>query len=439
MRLDAKEGRRGREFATGCAVEPTVGRWYWRFMKVGRRLSASAGISWLACAVSSSFLVACGDSEPEGQDGQALGGAAGAAARAGSASQSGQAGISGSGGTSGGGGTPGSGGSSSGGTNAGHAGSSVTGGSGGTAGAGAGGSSLARAIAASRLGTCALDGAGAIHCWGLAPEVWSIPGGSFVELYAGDNTICAVRADRSVACFTEPLGVTDTSYAPSFPVATLGVGLGTVCGTETNGDLFCNAASNTVAVPPPAAERASVVSAGQQFACALREDDGSVFCWGSQSLGSCDLSPPAGQLDAPSGSFLELASGPYSSCAIDVDGRLACWGLGKPGQEPSEECETATSYGQSDPPNGTFRAIAVGKYNACAIRTDGTLACWGAGSADDCVGGSSSCRQSRPPAGSFEQVALGTVHGCAMNADRKIECWGYVGSDGRTIPPDVFQ
>jgi hypothetical protein len=59
-------------------------------------------------------------------------------------------------------------------------------------------------IASTGRGSCALDGKGAIHCWGLSPEPWAMPAGQFVELHASTDEICAVRSDRTVECFDEP-------------------------------------------------------------------------------------------------------------------------------------------------------------------------------------------------------------------------------------------
>jgi hypothetical protein len=51
------------------------------------------------------------------------------------------------------------------------------------------------------------------------------------------------------------------------------------------------------------------------------------------------------------------------SCAIRTDGTLACWGN--------------NDYGQATPPAGQFSAVSIGGDHSCAIRTDGSLTCWG--------------------------------------------------------------
>ncbi|MCJ7696065.1 MAG: RCC1 domain-containing protein, partial [Anaerolineaceae bacterium] len=53
----------------------------------------------------------------------------------------------------------------------------------------------------------------------------------------------------------------------------------------------------------------------------------------------------------------------YHTCAIKSDGTLACWGN--------------NNYGQTSSPAGTFTQVSAGGWYTCAIKNDGTLACWG--------------------------------------------------------------
>jgi alpha-tubulin suppressor-like RCC1 family protein len=50
----------------------------------------------------------------------------------------------------------------------------------------------------------------------------------------------------------------------------------------------------------------------------------------------------------------------------------------------------------------------------CAVRTDGSLACWHAGSTTGAL----------PPIGTFTPVAVGRNHACALRADGTAACWG---------------
>jgi alpha-tubulin suppressor-like RCC1 family protein len=58
-----------------------------------------------------------------------------------------------------------------------------------------------------------------------------------------------------------------------------------------------------------------------------------------------------------------VSAGGYHTCALRTDGTLACWGY--------------NAYGQATPPAGTFSQVSAGYYHTCGVRTDGTLACWG--------------------------------------------------------------
>ncbi|MCJ7509566.1 MAG: RCC1 domain-containing protein, partial [Dehalococcoidia bacterium] len=62
--------------------------------------------------------------------------------------------------------------------------------------------------------------------------------------------------------------------------------------------------------------------------------------------------------------FSQVSAGGYHNCGVRTDGTLACWG--------------AHGDGRTTPPAGTFSQVSAGGYHNCGVRTDGTLACWGA-------------------------------------------------------------
>ena len=104
------------------------------------------------------------------------------------------------------------------------------------------------------------------------------------------------------------------------------------------------------------------------------------------------------------------AAGWYHSCALKTDGTLTCWGDSEDG---------ATSI-----PGGTYKAVSAGQAFTCAIRPDGTLACWGWNGND----------QALPPAGTFTAVSAGGNHACAIRSDGTIVCWGY-NEYAQAMPP----
>jgi len=301
------------------------------------------------------------------------------------------------------------------------------------------------AIASTARGNCALDASGAVQCWGSSPNVWPVPAGAFVELHASIDAMCAIRADRTVACFDPPDGSVSgiTSVAPTGKVRSLALQRGALCGVDDSGQVFCNSAYTELKAP--AGEMFSQVSVGVHLACGIRVADDSVTCWGFAGDAACSVQiPAAGQLMAPAGAFAGISSGFYSTCGLDKTGAVSCWGAGKATDDATAMCMGSPyNLGQAAAPPGAFLSVAVGANHSCGVKTDGTVACWGAGTADvGCPDTGVDCRQSRPPAGTFAQVSVGNLHSCAITADRKVQCWGYPGADagdGRLVPPMVFQ
>jgi hypothetical protein len=70
-----------------------------------------------------------------------------------------------------------------------------------------------------------------------------------------------------------------------------------------------------------------------------------------------------GPASAAAGPFTQVSAGFYYTCALRTDGTLACWG-----DNYAEE---------TTPPAGTLSQVDAGGYHTCGVRTDGTVACWG--------------------------------------------------------------
>jgi hypothetical protein len=170
---------------------------------------------------------------------------------------------------------------------------------------------------------------------------------------------------------------------------------------------------------PPTVRSASAtpvldVSAGYAHTCAIRADDGTLRCWGSPEAEDESYASGWNAIDAPEGTFTSVSSGYGFSCAIRTDGTLACWG--------------ANSYFQSTPPEGTFLAVDAGWAHACGLRTDGTLECWGANGSG----------RATPPSGTYTAVSAGWEHSCAIRMDGTIVCWGANDNHESTPPGGTF-
>ncbi|XRB17901.1 hypothetical protein RI054_16g77460 [Pseudoscourfieldia marina] len=121
---------------------------------------------------------------------------------------------------------------------------------------------------------------------------------------------------------------------------------------------------------------------------------------------ACDDAPPNGV----DGEFVAVAAGGYHSLALRSDGTIACWGHNGDGQAPPDGVA------------GDFVAIAAGSTHSLAIRRDGSIACWGAN--DD---------GQVPPdgvAGEFVAIAAIGDHSLAIRRDAATA----ISRSGATIP-----
>ena len=68
-------------------------------------------------------------------------------------------------------------------------------------------------------------------------------------------------------------------------------------------------------------------------------------------------------------------------------------------------------------PDGRGRvvALAAGSFHNCALRSDGSVACWGSNWTGE---------STAPSRGHFTAVAAGYFHSCGLHSDGSVECWG---------------
>jgi alpha-tubulin suppressor-like RCC1 family protein len=285
-------------------------------------------------------------------------------------------------------------------------------------------------------GACGRHDDGSVTCWGnaYAGQVTPAPG-SFTDLMAGDFYTCGLRPDQSVSCWGDTDEEAPSQLAGSFLRISgggrLNFGFENLCGIRTDhtlachgaitppggtysalavteydgcaiatgsGSLSCWSTGSNPAPLPPTGEFTQV--SGNGFIpwsryCALRTDQ-TIVCWQSAENTLPPIAPPAGQ-------FTEVSVGAAATdCGVRTDGTLSCW---KP----------ASYAGPSSPPAGTFVDVAVGEQAACAIRTGGSIVCWGQGNHGE----------ANPPAGAFTQIVAGDNHMCARRSDHSVACWGH--------------
>ncbi|WP_419923231.1 RCC1 domain-containing protein [Candidatus Poriferisodalis sp.] len=129
--------------------------------------------------------------------------------------------------------------------------------------------------------------------------------------------------------------------------------------------------------------------------------------------------------DTEPAGFTAVSGGGDNGCALRVDGSIACW---------YPVWDGVTRYDQ--PVSGKFTALWGDGWDGCGLRTDGNLSCWNAERAlvanDD-----------RPVSGKFTALSVRGVsirsRGCGVLTDGNLSCWllgstGMLGSDDdRTV------
>ena len=319
------------------------------------------------------------------------------------------------------------------------------------------------AVAAGAGHTCAVDGDGALWCWGdnthgqlgqsdPAYTAWPVPvldGRVWQSVAAGAAHTCAVTTDHSLWCWGDngfgQLGAGDSAGAPR-PVETqpwerVACGAHHTCALAFDNSLWCwgrnhegqLGVGHTEPVTEPARvdeQRWASVSLGDAHTCAVRFA-GTLWCWGDNGSGqlASDLAGTAapeqvgGQVD-----WEWVAAGHEHNCAVQGNGRLSCWGNNESGQAGTGVAEPVTGLGPVDTETDWATPVAGGDAS-CGLKDNGTLWCWGArdsGQLGDGLGAAEPTPISTllSPPGSWRALALGDSHACAVSELEDIWCWG---------------
>jgi alpha-tubulin suppressor-like RCC1 family protein len=123
--------------------------------------------------------------------------------------------------------------------------------------------------------------------------------------------------------------------------------------------------------------------------------------------------------------WANISAGNLHTCAIKTDGTLWCWGYneyGRLGTGDQGQRPTPTQI-----PGTTWNTIDVGDQHSCATKTDGTLWCWGNNENGQLGTGDTNSRFSptQIPGTTWSSVESGGYHSCATKTDNTLWCWGY--------------
>lgn len=293
----------------------------------------------------------------------------------------------------------------------------------------------AEGISAGERHTCAIKAGGTVQCWG-----------SNSSGQLGNNT----KIDSSV-----PVDVMNLKN-----VTLISAGLRHTCALVAGGTAWCwglnvygqlgNGTTADSSVPILVAGLTGAISvvAGDFHSCAI-VSNGSVQCWGSGAFGSVlvKASAPATSpmaLAGLSGAVSSIsttvgAQGSYDhSCGIFSGGVVQCWGDNFSGElgngstvltSPPVQVQGLSSVVAISAGGSSGFQITPGNNNqfTCAVKSAGTVHCWGDNFRGQ-IGNGSTSNSSVPVEATgvngATAISTGYLHSCALVAAGKVRCWG---------------
>jgi len=174
------------------------------------------------------------------------------------------------------------------------------------------------------------------------------------------------------------------------------------------------------------------VAAGTTHTCA-RTADGSMWCWGTNYLGELGDGTRISTSSPVRVAFLGndvagIAVGQAHTCALKTDGTLRCWGYNVDGELGVGTTTDATSPLQVTTLGNSVSKVAAGYSHTCATDRDGSLWCWGGNAEGEVGDGTMKTRsqpvQVTPPGMRVISFALGAWHTCIVDFTGSTWCWG---------------
>jgi alpha-tubulin suppressor-like RCC1 family protein len=270
--------------------------------------------------------------------------------------------------------------------------------------------------------SCALTATGAVKCWGQnftgqlgnnSTTDSHIPVGvvglssGMIAVSAGSNHACAVNGAGALMCW----------------------------GSNSGGQLGDNSTTDShVPVPVTGLSSGVVaVSASAHHTCALTVTGG-VKCWGANTSGelgtgsAADSLVPLDVVGLPSAVVRVVASA-YNACALTGAGGVKCWGNNFSGQLGDGSVTYSNVPVDVKGLTSDVLGLSAAKAGACAITSTGGVKCWGTNAFGQL--GNGTLADSYVPvdvvglAASVVAIDSGDLHTCAILSTGAIQCWGW--------------
>lgn len=197
-------------------------------------------------------------------------------------------------------------------------------------------------------------------------------------------------------------------------------------------------------VPIVTQEKIIDFDAGVWSSCAVLES-GKIICHGCadplKNFGQCDSSQAPIDWDyslrmlRPSNKNMKNITTSFgSTCGINIDGEVECWGCAKPRQNfqclVPDEVKKQKALIAKEPINGT-RTIDASETSTCVILENGQVSCWGCEESDN-VG---QCDIPKNIKG--KGLTTSMSHTCIILENGKVQCFGSNEQHQLDVPPNI--
>ncbi len=259
-------------------------------------------------------------------------------------------------------------------------------------------------VAVGALTSCALWNDGRLDCWGWGRSALAgaaTPDHRFRAIAVGDTHACGITAEGATVCWGASnegvpleaidatlLAVRGASPGPGQDIQQCGLrGAGVVCWVpDWQGPRITRTVDGNFS---------DFAVSSEQHLCTI--DQGGVLeCSG----GLIPHLPPADIL------FSTVDLGWFHGCGLAIDGSIHCFGA------HPELGDRADPVVEGAPAGSGFVAVSVGELDACAIRSDLSVECWG-------LRGFSTPADVR-----MRTIHVGVAHVCGIDVEGKPVCWG---------------
>jgi len=265
-------------------------------------------------------------------------------------------------------------------------------------------------VACARGRTCVVTVAGGVWCWGAfgddivdTPQEQKLPS-AVGQMVVGAHS-CAAMDDKSLWCWGAnafgQLGIGTRADAKQpqrveglGEVTAVAVSESATCAIDTAKTVWCWGSNQVYELLDEGPDQtkpwrtslrdAEEIAAGASHFC-VKTTQKTINCWGNnfeRQLGVEDSrgrqGPTAPAVGAKAASPFSMALGFSFSSVLTADGGVVSWGGNKLGQLGAPPSQVPTSVGVRSALNRVVEVAATTSH-VCALKSDETVWCWGAG------------------------------------------------------------